>query len=561
MNKALRILTLTALLLCAVSAQAWAAGKTYAVMPFKIDSVDQYQYMGMSVPQMISSRLYSKGNFQPIAKTTMAGQSATASEADAARAQSSMHADYIIWGDMVIVEQDVTMNIYARSGDGPMWSRTVRAKVHTLQPAVHEVCTAITRDVFGVTTSSSDVGVTAVPSQNQAPVREVNPQLNPDLVMNEDGVRDVYLNPNIRYAGNTDDSGTTRTPTLPFPSVDFEVFDLDGDGLNEIAILGEHTIYVYRFENGQMKELASESIRLMDNLLSVRVFNDGSGRPKIIVNAQDDRAAASTYVYSYDGNSLNQEVRSLKYYMNVVKLPHENRNMLVGQSGDVQRVFKGDVYEMTKGSGTYVESTALSLPEKVNSLNFVWLPDREAVELLVCLTPEERLRVFGKGGNRIFETEEKYSGSYVGIEQTSQIRGMGKDTKYLPDKYFIPQRMLVADLEGRGEYTILINKPISTAAQIFERYRFFPQGEIHALYWDGIGLNLKWKTRRIRGSVTNISLADFNNDGILDLVVGLNTHPGAVGLSQRKTMIMAYPLDLNMTDPNTAPDAIEFIHN
>ena len=174
---------------------------------------------------------------------------------------------------------------------------------------------------------------------------------------------------------------------------------------------------------------------------------------------------------------------------------------------------------------------------------------------------DDNVRVFGKGGNRIFETEEKYSGSYVGIEQTAQIRGMGKDTSYIPDKYFIPQRMLIADLEGRGEYSLLINKPISTAAQIFERYRFFPQGEIHALYWDGVGLNLKWKTRRIRGSVTNISLADFNNDGVLDLVVGLNTHPGAVGISQRKTMLMAYPLDLNMSDPNTPADAVEFLHD
>ena len=216
---------------------------------------------------------------------------------------------------------------------------------------------------------------------------------------------------------------------------------------------------------------------------------------------------------------------------------------------------------MLKSGNTYVEGTPLNLPDKVNALNFAWLPDKEAVELLVMLTPEERLRVFGKGGNRIFETEEKFSGSYVGIQQTSQIRGMGKDREYLPDTYYIPQRMLVADLEGRGEYSLLVNKPISTAAEIFERYRFFPQGEIHAYYWDGVGLNLKWKTRRIRGSVIDISLSDLNNDGVMDLIVGLNTHPGAVGLSQRKTMLLAYPLDLNMTDPNTPVNPEEFIHD
>lgn len=556
MNKVFRVFTLTALVLCIFTVQVSAAPKTYAVMPFSIEAIDQYEYMGVSVPQMISSRLYSKNNFQPIAKTTLAGQSATESESEATKAQSSMDADYIIWGDILIVNQDVTMNVYAKGKGGNLWSRNVRTKVHTLQPSIQDVCSAITRDVFGVKSSS---GITVVPSQTQQP-NVINPQLNPDLVMAEGGVRDVYLNPNIRYAGNTDDSGTIRSPTLNFPSVDFAISDIDGDGLNEVVIIGKNSIHVYRFEDNKFKELATEKIRYMDNLLSVRIYNDGTPRLKIIVNAQDDRAAASSYVYTFDGKKLNQVVKNLKYYMNVVKLPYESRSILVGQSGDVQRVFKGGIYEMTKAGDTYIEGNRLNLPEKVNALNFAWMPDKEMVELLIMLTSQERLRVFGKGGNRLFETQESYSGSYVGIEQTSQIRGMGIDRDYLPDQYYIPQRMLVEDLEGNGEYTLLINKPVSTAAQIFDRYRFFPQGEIHALYWDGIGLNLKWKTRRIRGSVIDISLSDLNNDGIMDLVVGLNTHPGAVGMKDRKTMLMAYPLDLNMTDPDTAVSN-EFIQN
>lgn len=555
MNKLFRLFTLTTLVLCIFTVQASASPKTYAVMPFKIDSFEQYKYMGMSVPQMISSRLYSKNNFQPIAKTTLAGQPAADSETEANQAQSSMNADFIIWGDILITNQDVTMNVYAKEKNGKLWSRNVRTKVQSLQPSVQEICASITREVFGVQSSS---GVTVIPAQEKP--RQINPQLNPDLVMTDDGVRDVYLNPNIRYAGNTDDSGTMRSPTLNFPSVDFDIFDLDGDGRNEIVIIEQHAIHVYRFEDNQLKELATEKIRLMDSLLSVRIYDDGTPYPKIIINAQDERAASNSYVYTFDGKKLKQIAKNLRYYMNVVKIPYEKRSMLVGQSGDVQRVFKGGVYEMVSTGNSYIEGTRIDLPEKVNALNFVWLPNKEMVELLITLTPEERLRVFGKGGNRIFETEEIYSGSYVGIEQTSQIKGMGTDRDYMPDKYYIPQRMLVADLEGRGEYTLLINKPISTAAQIFERYRFFPQGEIHALYWDGIGLNLKWKTRRIRGSVTDISLADLNNDGILDLVVGLNTHPGSVGISKRKTLLMAYPLDLSKTDPKTATST-EFLQN
>ena len=59
--------------------------------------------------------------------------------------------------------------------------------------------------------------------------------------------------------------------------------------------------------------------------------------------------------------------------------------------------------------------------------------------------------------------------------------------------------------------------------------------------------------RRIKGSVVDFALADPNNDGTKDLVVCLNTHPGALGLQNRKTVVVFYPLDLSMMDPKTAP--------
>ena len=71
-------------------------------------------------------------------------------------------------------------------------------------------------------------------------------------------------------------------------------------------------------------------------------------------------------------------------------------------------------------------------------------------------------------------------------------------------------------------------------------------------------MGLKWKTRRIRGSVAEIDLADVNNDGILDLVVGLNTHPGMVGVGSRRSVITAYPLDVGRSNPRTAPDMSDF---
>ena len=131
--------------------------------------------------------------------------------------------------------------------------------------------------------------------------------------------------------------------------------------------------------------------------------------------------------------------------------------------------------------------------------------------------------------------------------------GMGKSNVLIPSMYFVPLRMVPSDLEQDGSWELIVNKPISVAAQFFENYRFFPEGEIHTLYWDGVGMSLQWKTRRIKGSVVDFALADPNNDGTQDLVVCLNTHPGALSLQNRKTVVVSYPLDLSQMDPKTAP--------
>ena len=54
--------------------------------------------------------------------------------------------------------------------------------------------------------------------------------------------------------------------------------------------------------------------------------------------------------------------------------------------------------------------------------------------------------------------------------------------------------------------------------------------------------------------MVDYTIADANNDGIPDLVACLNTHPGAIGVKARKTVIMLYPLDVSKTDPATAVD-------
>ncbi len=245
-------------------------------------------------------------------------------------------------------------------------------------------------------------------------------------------------------------------------------------------------------------------------------------------------------------------------------MPPTFKPTLVGQSWDSVRMFRPGVHTAAISGDKVTLGAKIKLPKGANVFNFGYMPanPKNDVDKLLVIGENERITVYSLDGESMHQTMDKFSGSSVGMEHYKSIDGLGVDKRYqLPSKYFAPMELLVADIEGRHEYVLLINKPVSTAAEIFDRYRFYPQGEIHALYWDGVGLGLKWKTRRIRGSVVGTALGDIDNDGVLDLVVGLNTHPGALGLNTRKAVITAYPLDVAQANPNTAPDMSDFEPN
>ncbi|MGD8799714.1 MAG: hypothetical protein PVJ44_14395, partial [Desulfobacterales bacterium] len=64
-----------------------------------------------------------------------------------------------------------------------------------------------------------------------------------------------------------------------------------------------------------------------------------------------------------------------------------------------------------------------------------------------------------------------------------------------------------------------------------------------SLTWDGLGLQTRWKTRKISGFVRDYTIGDFDNDGKIELVAAIILSEGAVMLvTEPKSTIIAYEL-------------------
>ena len=554
MKFAMRLTFSVCLLLVAVAAgAASAAAKSAVVLPFVVNAPQSYAYLSKAVQATIQGRLDRPGVLE-----ARAGQNKAASQAEAQQALRSSGADNAIWGSVSVMGNDCTIVMNSVDKAGKTWSKTAQAPVSELTTSVQKLTSALSQEVFGISSAMRTPGSTASGSPRGATA-------NGDIVTNETGQQQVYLNPQFRYQGaGAEDGSRLRTQRLGYNMVDMAVGDFNGDGKNEIAILSDHDLRIYSWPaNGQLKLIGETVVSRSNNNFSMRAIDLNRDRSMALVVTTTEESSNRPYsfIYSFKGNKFTTIADRIPYYVSVMRVPPTYSPTLVGQGWDSLKLFAPGVRIMTKQDGKFTLGTRLDLPTGATVFNCVWLPAGKngKGEQLVMLTDDERIKLFqGHGNSLIHTTMERYSGSATGMDHYKGMPGLGVDKAYqLPSKYYAPMRLIAADIGNTGDYTLLVNKPISTAAQFFDRYRFFPQGEVHALYWDGVGLGLKWKTRRIRGSVAEIDLADVNNDGILDLVVGLNTSPD-LGIGSRQCMITAYPLDVSATNPNVPADLSDF---
>lgn len=68
--------------------------------------------------------------------------------------------------------------------------------------------------------------------------------------------------------------------------------------------------------------------------------------------------------------------------------------------------------------------------------------------------------------------------------------------------------------------------------------------------WDGLGLALNWKTRKIHGYVSDFAIADFDNDGEEEIVTTVVMNKGASFVVKPKSAIISYDLKIPEAEEN-----------
>lgn len=523
--------------------QAFAVAKTYVVAPFQINGDAQYKYLQNSIPSMLTSRLFWSGQYETSNKQeAIAKANPPASRSDAEKLLAQANADYIFYGSVIVMGSEMSVDVTALSKEGQQWQSAATSRADSLITDLQLLADKMSKDVFArtniVSTGARPALTGAVP-------------LSGDFVVNETGSNSVYLNPSFRYQGV--DTERLNSQALNFATISMDIADITGDGVDDIIFADEgRFIYLYSWNHGVMQKIAEYKLPSSQRTLAVRTFQQKGKEMIAISTFSDNENKPLGIILEYDGKGFKEVQKRIPYYLNTASIPGVTSDMLIAQEHDNTRIFGGPVFELYINSNEYSQGPTLpNLPRDANVFNFTYLEDHESADgyRTVLLNNSEKINVYSRTGSRIHQTNDTFSGGNAYIKLYDG--NLTPTSDYITTFYYIPMRMATIDLDSNAQYELLTNKPISTAAEIFKNFRNYPQGEIHSLVWDGIGLSLLWKTKRINGTVADFQIADPNNDGVLDLVVCVVTYPGAFGLGEKKTVITLYPLDTNLTDPNT----------
>jgi hypothetical protein len=211
-------------------------------------------------------------------------------------------------------------------------------------------------------------------------------------------------------------------------------------------------------------------------------------------------------------------------------------NVLIGQKQGLESPFDKPIFELVWHNSGYESADRVLGAKRANVMGFsLGHAMNDGSEAAVVFDELDRLRVYDSSGKQIWKDGDKSGGTPHYFEMPD----LGsKDMKNLA---YYPMRILTKDInkDGKNDVITVNNHRLSQLLSL----RSFTNGEIEVRNWDGIGLAVLWRTRKLSGYFSDFGVGDFDNDGQDELVAALVLKTGSVVTTKPKSALIAYELE------------------
>jgi hypothetical protein len=321
------------------------------------------------------------------------------------------------------------------------------------------------------------------------------------------------------------------------------VGDVDGDGKNEAVFIGDRTVLIHRYGPQGFEKVAEVPGAAVETFLAVDVADiNGNGPAEIFVTSvQRDKQRMVSFVLEAEGSGYRRIVDRENWYFRVIQPPGRDP-LLMGQRRGMKAPFAAGVYNLVWDNGAYVSSERQALPARFTVFGFTYgdvLNTGE--ETLVGFDRDDYLVVVGPGGEQEWRSDQALGGTTAFVEFPMAASATIADYRDM-DRFFLAQRVHVADLDADGKQDVIVVNNQEASGRMLARLRTFKSGHVECRTWNQLGLGLKWRTQEVGGHISDSAVADFNNDGKVELVYAVVSKTAPV-VGQERSYIVAQTVE------------------
>lgn len=491
---------------------------------FDISSAGNYAYLRDGIKSMLASRLAAMDRVMVLDRTLSEKELISLKNKQPAVSGDPevLAADYLVTGSLYGLKTGMNIQIVLypfAAGKEILHFEAMVKNPENMIVDVDTLSTEIARSAFGYKAVETGTAQTTVEGTGTSGFVTVHPE-----AAYKKGVRGGAV---VGVAGSsvqvTARDGK-KSLTLSKEIRAFAVGDVDGDAINEMVVLVDNTLELYKIDGKKINKVATAKLPAAIECHAMNVADVGhDGRVKIYISATDGLNISSLIVAWDKAKGFSIVTENIPWYIRPVLVPGKGWRLAGQQRGLAKtQLVKAGVYLLDLNAGNVPsQGERLPLPDGVNLFDFVFADlDGDGAPETVAIDKKERIQVFNRANELLWVSKKTYGGSqtYIGPTRAAAVnhqdrRNFTLDEDTLRELIFVPGRLVVSDVDKDGRQEIVVNENTLSSMSITDKMRIYNDGVIVGLAWDGSALNEAWRTETFKGYIAGFGFSVLGKAG------------------------------------------------
>jgi len=490
-----------------------------AILPVSIHSEEDLTYIKEGLVDMLSSRVELSGRVvvleKGVVKKALDKVSGEMDSEGARKLGQELGADFVVFGSLTKLGDSASLDLKVLEvkGEKPGAPIYVQAKkMEEVIARVDDLARKVDEKVLGYPLSPPVAEKAAEALKETVVIPAAPPVLRPA----------VPATPEKSAIA----AGAWKSQSVPFQVKGMAIGDVDGDGRNEVVLIEERKLWIYRFEK-ELKLLKKIEGGRFDKYLAVDVGDlQKEGKAAIFVtNLQGDRL--SSFVVAYRDGDFRTISKGLDWFLRVVDWGEKGK-VLLGQSKGNKAGWEGPLYELGWDGKGYREVRRAEVPKGPTIYGFTpFVYDGKMAYSFI--DADFRLKAMDRQGKVIWKSANAY-----GSDNGFQAKPMPNTPGYDEGDQFAYVNVRVI---SRGEELFIIRNK-SPIGDILKRQRYYSGGEVLRLVWSGAMFMESWKSSELPGYVVDFQIQDVAGSQGKELVVAVNLPKDSILSTEKNSALM-----------------------